>query len=143
MGRLEEVRIGPLLGEGIRGRPIAAGRLIEREHKVKKGTRRLIAILTVVGALALAPAAFAQSTGTGYGGEAGGVAGTTAQGGNDGNNNGTAGSTNHGPAATQASSSNGVLAFTGLDLALLAGGGLVLLASGVALSRLVGRQTAA
>src|SRR6266498_677952 len=141
MGCIEEVRIGPLLGEGIRGRPFSAGRLIEREHKVKKGTRRLVAILTVVGALALAPAAFAQSSGTGYGGVAGGVAGSTAQG--NGNNNGTAGKSNEGTAATEATSSNGVLAFTGLDLALLAGGGLVLLASGVALSRLVGRQSAA
>jgi hypothetical protein len=109
---------------------------------VEKGTRRLVAILTVVGALALAPAAFAQSSGTGYGGEAGGVAGQTTQGGNG--NSGVAGEKSNGnTAATQATSSNGVLAFTGLDLALLAGGGLVLLASGVALSRLVGRQTAA
>ncbi|MDX6605687.1 MAG: hypothetical protein QOD14_227 [Solirubrobacterales bacterium] len=107
------------------------------------GTRRLVVILTVVGALALAPAAFAQSSGTGYGGEAGGVAGQTAQGGNNGNNSGVAGKTASGTAATEATSSNGVLAFTGLDLALLAGGGLVLLASGVALSRLVGRHTAA
>jgi hypothetical protein len=132
-----------------------AGRLIESEHKVQKATRRLIAILSVVGvmALALAPAAFAQSSGTGYGG-ASGVAGQTTQGGSTGtspsNNSGVAGKTanggnsgNTGSAATQASSGNGVLAFTGLDLALLAGGGLVLLASGVALSRLVGRHSAA
>ena len=109
---------------------------------MEKGTRRLVAILTVVGALALAPAAFAQSSGTGYGGPAGDVAGQTAQGGNDkGNVAGTEATST--PAATQASTGNGVLAFTGLDLALLAGGGLVLLASGVALSRLVGRHTAA
>ena len=112
--------------------------MIEREHKVHKGTRRLVAILTVVAALALAPAAFAQSTGTGYGG----IAGQTAQGSKDKSgvaaNNG-----NDGTAATQATSSNGVLAFTGLDLALLAGGGLVLLGSGLALSRLVGRSSAA
>ena len=103
-----------------------------------KGTRRLVAILTVVAALALAPAAFAQSTGTGYGG----IAGQTAQGSKD--KSGVAGNNgNDGTAATQATSSNGVLAFTGLDLALLAGGGLVLLASGMALSRLVGRSSAA
>jgi hypothetical protein len=126
-----------------------AGRLIEREHKVEKGTRRLVAILTVVGALALAPAAFAQSSGVGYGGAAGGVAGQTAQGGsNPTGNSGVAGATKNGgngngTAATEASNGNGVLAFTGLDLALLAGGGLVLLASGVALSRLVGRHSAA
>lgn len=106
---------------------------------MEKGTRRLVAILTVVAALALAPAAFAQSTGTGYGG----IAGQTAQGSKD--KSGVAGNDeNGGPVATQATtSSNGVLAFTGLDLALLAGGGLVLLASGVALSRLVGRSSAA
>jgi hypothetical protein len=34
------------------------------------------------------------------------------------------------------------LAFTGLDLVLIAGGGLVLLAGGVALSRLVARHPA-
>jgi hypothetical protein len=114
--------------------------MIEREHKVEKGTRRLVAILTVVAALALAPAAFAQSTGTGYGG----IAGQTAQGSKDKSGvAGNSGGNGNGPTATQASTSNGVLAFTGLDLALLAGGGLVLLASGVALSRLVGRQTTA
>jgi hypothetical protein len=121
------------------------GRLIESELKVQKGTRRLIAILTVVGALALAPAAFAQSSGTGYGGVSG-VAGQTTQGNNSGGGNGVAGTTDNGDpgsAATHATSGNGVLAFTGLDLALLAGGGLVLLASGVALSRLVGRHSAA
>jgi hypothetical protein len=105
---------------------------------VDKGTRRLVAIFTVVAALALAPAAFAQSTGTGYGG----IAGQTAQGSKD--KSGVAGNDGtDGTAATQASTSNGVLAFTGLDLALLAGGGLVLLASGMALSRLVGRSSAA
>jgi len=122
-----------------------AGRLIEREHKVEKGTRRLVAIITVVGALALAPAAFAQSSGTGYGGEAGGVAGATQNGSNGSDNSGVAGTkaNDSSTAATQASNGNGVLAFTGLDLALLAGGGLVLLASGVALSRMVGRHSAA
>ena len=121
--------------------------MIESEHIVEKATRRLIAILSVVGvmALAMAPAAFAQSSGAGYGGEAGGVAGQTTQGNNGGNGgaNGVAGTTTHGTAASNASEGNGVLAFTGLDLALLAGGGLVLLASGVALSRLVGRHSAA
>jgi hypothetical protein len=105
---------------------------------LEKGTRRLVAILTVVGALALAPTALAQAPSTGTGYPQGGVAGAT-QGGN--NNSGP--QPNEAPAATQATSSNGVLAFTGLDLVLLAGGGLVLLASGVALSRLVSRHTAA
>jgi hypothetical protein len=110
---------------------------------MKKGTRRLIACVTVIGALALAPAAFAQSTGTGYAGP-GGVAGQVQTGGNDGNNN----SGNHGKVAgTTAASqgtdnSNGVLAFTGLDLALIAGGGLILLAGGMGLSRIVARNPA-
>lgn len=113
---------------------------------MEKATKRLIAILAVVGvvALALAPAALAQSSGTGYGGQAGGVAGQTQQG-NNGGGGGVAGKTQtgtNGNAASEASGGNGVLAFTGLDLALLAGGGLVLLASGVALSRLVGRHSA-
>lgn len=107
---------------------------------MKKGTRRLIASVTVIGVLALAPAAFAQSTGTGYGGESQ-VAGTVASGGSGGNNgsNDVAGSTAQ---SAEPGSSSGVLAFTGLDLALIAGGGLVLLAGGMALSRIVARHPA-
>jgi hypothetical protein len=106
---------------------------------MKKATRRLIACVTVIGALALAPAAFAQSTGTGYSGP-GGVAGEVQTGGSDGNNNGKVAATT---AASQATDdSSGVLAFTGLDLALIAGGGLVLLAGGVGLSRIVARHPA-
>jgi hypothetical protein len=122
--------------------------LIESECKVEKGTRRLIVMLTVVGVLTLAPAAFAQSSGSGYGGQAGGVAGTVGTGGGGGvagqsstggkDGNGVAGTS----AASETSNSNGVLAFTGLDLALIAGGGLVLLAGGVALSRIVARNPA-
>jgi hypothetical protein len=102
-------------------------------------------LLTIVGVLALAPAAVAQSTGTGYGGQAGGVAGQVQQGG--GGEQGVAGASEqggdgNGSAASSASSGNGVLPFTGLDLALIAGGGLLLLASGVALSRLVARNPA-
>jgi hypothetical protein len=112
---------------------------------MKKGTRRLIACVTVIGALALAPAAFAQSTGTGYAGP-GGVAGQVQSGGNgnNGNNNpGNQGEVAGQTAASQATdNSNGVLAFTGLDLALIAGGGLVLLAGGMALSRIVARHPA-
>jgi hypothetical protein len=118
-----------------------------------KQARRWIAVLSVVavGALVLAPAALAQSTGTGYGGESG-VAGQTGQGGGSsgvtgqttqggGNAGGVAGETTSGSGnvASQSAEGNRVLAFTGLDIALLAGGGLVLLGSGLALSRLVAR----
>jgi hypothetical protein len=104
-------------------------------------TGRLVVLLTVAGALALAPAAFAQSAGSGYGGQSG-IAGQVAQGGsgnsgNSGNGSGVAGETANGSAASDASGANGFLPFTGLDLAFLAGGGLLLLASGVVLSRTV------
>jgi hypothetical protein len=119
-------------------RPQRGKSLNESEHKVKKLTG--LTIVMVIAALALAPAAFAQSTGTGYGGTAGGVAGQVAQGGNGNNPNGTAGT---GSVATRASGNSGFLPFTGLDVALLIGGGLLLLGTGVGLSRLVGRQSAA
>ncbi|MFL5906803.1 MAG: hypothetical protein ACJ75Z_04305 [Solirubrobacterales bacterium] len=104
--------------------------------------KMMVAITAVVGVLALAPAAFAQSTGTGYAGQ-GGVAGQVQQGGEGGVAGQTAsGSNANGSAATNASGGGGVLAFTGLDLLLIAGGGLVLLVGGVALSRLVARHPA-
>lgn len=114
--------------------------------------RRWIATLAVavVSALSVAPTALAQSSGTGYGGE-GGVAGQVSQGGQasqgggPGNEGGVAGTTagGNGNAASQASpGENALLAFTGLDLALIAGGGLVLLAGGVAMRGLVDRPQA-
>jgi len=102
--------------------------------------KMVVALSVVIGILALTPAAFAQSSGTGYAGQ-GGVAGQVSQGGgsnNGGGNGKVAGTT----AASQASENNGVLAFTGLDLALIAGGGLLLLVGGVALSRMVARHPA-
>jgi hypothetical protein len=103
--------------------------------------KMVVALSVVIGILALTPAAFAQSSGTGYAGE-GGVAGQVSQGGggNEGGNGKVAGTT----AASNAtpSNNNGVLAFTGLDLALIAGGGLLLLVGGVALSRMVARHPA-
>ena len=127
-------------GIEIRGTPGAGKSLNESEHNVKKLTG--LTIVMVIAALALAPAAFAQSTGTGYGGTAGGVAGQVAQGGN-GNNDGTNGTAGTGSVATRASGNSGFLPFTGLDVALLLGGGLLLVGTGVGLSRLVGRQSAA
>src|SRR5436190_6655437 len=99
----------------------------------------MVAMTAVVGVLALTPAAFAQSTGTGYAGE-GGVAGQVSQG-----QGGVAGQTasGHSSAASNASGGGGgVLAFTGLDLVLIAGGGLILLVGGIGLSRLVARHPA-
>ena len=120
-----------------------AGRSTKREWKVEKGIRLIVAMSAVVAILALAPAAFAQSTGSGYSGE-GGVAGQVQQG-EGGVAGQTASGTNgtNGTAAANASGGGGsVLAFTGLDLALIAGGGLVLLVGGVALSRPVARHPA-
>jgi hypothetical protein len=111
-------------------------------EKVTGSIRGVCVLAAVVAVLALAPAAFAQSTGTGYGGQAGGTAGQVAEGG------GTAGVTGAGgggnAAASEASNADqgGLLAFTGLDVALIVGGGLLLLGSGVALSRLVARNPA-
>jgi hypothetical protein len=106
----------------------------------------IVAVSAAIAVLALAPTAFAQSTGTGYGGQAGGVAGQVQQGGGGGNANGVSGvagtSESGGAASSNATSGNGVLPFTGMDLALIVGGGLVLLAGGVALSRLVARNPA-
>jgi hypothetical protein len=101
----------------------------------------MVAMTAVVAILALAPAAYGQSTGTGYAGE-GGVAGQVSQGGGGVAGATASGHANNGTAASNASGGGGVLAFTGLDLALIAGGGLVLLAGGVALSRIVARHPA-
>jgi hypothetical protein len=112
------------------------------------GSIRGVCILTAVAAvLALAPAAFAQSTGTGYGGQAGGVAGQVAPGGPPSGGEGAgaaAGAPSGGAAAAEAGEAEegGLLAFTGLDVALIVGGGLLLLAGGVALSRVVARNPA-
>jgi hypothetical protein len=127
-----------------RGRPAARQVARPKEsEKVEKAIKLMVAMSAVVAILAIAPAAFGQSTDTGYAGE-GGVAGQVSQG-----EGGVAGETasghaNNGTAASSASGAGGgsVLAFTGLDLALIAGGGLVLLAGGVALSRLVARHPA-
>ena len=102
----------------------------------------MVALGAVIGILALTPAAFAQSSGTGYAGQ-GGVAGQVSQGGGgNGGGNGKVAGTTAASEATPPSNNNGVLAFTGLDLALIAGGGLLLLAGGVALSRMVARHPA-
>ena len=103
--------------------------------------RVCIGLAAVAVVFALAPAALAQeSSGAGYGGEGGGVAGQVDHG--DGGAAGQAGG--GGNAASEASNADesGLLPFTGLDVALILGGGLLLLAGGVALSRIVARNTA-
>jgi hypothetical protein len=104
----------------------------------------LTVLSSVVLVLALAPAASAQAPVTGYAGQ-GGVAGTVATPTNPGNS-GTAGAqagNNQGVAGeAQESASNDLLPFTGMDLLAIIGGGLVLLASGVLISRIVARDPA-
>lgn len=85
----------------------------------------MIAVVAVL-ALATAPAALAQSSSVDtYGGQGGN---TVAQVGDSGGSGGS-GSGSGDPSAT------GALPFTGFDLALAAGGGLLLLGAGIALSR--------
>src|SRR5829696_933350 len=108
-----------------------------------------IGLAAVAAVFALAPAALAQSSGAGYGGQGGGIAGQVAPGGPAGGapSGGAAGEATAGGGgnvASQARNPNegGLLAFTGLDVALIVGGGLLLLAGGVALSRMVARNPA-
>ena len=96
-----------------------------REYFVK--SRMILSTIVMVVALALAPAAFANNSSVGtYGGAGGEVAGSVS-GGN---------ATDPGTAASNSSA----LPFTGLDLALLAGGGLLLLLGGVGMARMAARR---
>ena len=112
----------------------------------RKALASLSALASVVFVLALVPAANAQAPVTGYGGQ-GGVAGTVA-GGNAGQSvggeraSGGSGNNGNGNVAGEAQASNDLLPFTGMDLLAIIGGGLVLLASGVLLSRIVVRDPA-
>ena len=88
---------------------------------------RGVSLVAVVATLAFAPAALAQSSAVEvYGGKGGEV--TEALG------NGGAGSAGAGAPTTSAEGGGGVLPFTGLDLAFLIGGGVVLVAVGAGLS---------
>jgi hypothetical protein len=85
--------------------------------------KRLVLILAVFGVLALPAAAIAQSSQNGYSN----VAGVSA-GGNQGGGNA--------PTAVQTTSGGGgSLPFTGLELGLVAGGGVLLLGAGFALRK--------
>ena len=97
--------------------------------------RGIVAVITVVAAMALAPAAFAQSSSVEvYGGQGGEAVGALNN--NDPTNPGTTsnpGTTAGGGASADA---GGALPFTGLDVGLLIGGGLLLIAVGAGLARL-------
>jgi hypothetical protein len=112
-------------------------------QKVEKATgsiTRGVCILAAVAAvLVLAPAAFGQIVEP-YAGTGGGTQGQVGAG-------GAAGGAAEKAAPSVASQpteadTSGLLAFTGLDVALIAGGGLLLLVGGIGLSRLVARDLA-
>jgi hypothetical protein len=95
---------------------------------------RRVSLLVVVAALFLAPSAIADPSVETYGGKGGQT--QSQLGGNDVNGGPTSGT----QSATSAGSAGGGLPFTGLDLAFMLGGGLVLLAVGASLARLVPRE---
>jgi len=100
-----------------------------RKFKVHFGAFAVVAALMLV----LAPVSFGQNSSVGtYGGSGGSVAGSVASG-TAGSGPGSAAS----PTATASSSSG--LPFTGFDVALLAGGGLLLVLGGFAMARMVAR----
>lgn len=89
-------------------------------------SRMILSTIVLVVALALAPAAFANNSSVGtYGGQGGEVAGSVA------------GGEASDPGAAENSSA---LPFTGLDLELLAGGGLLLLLGGFGMARMAARR---
>ena len=101
-----------------------------RKVKLHFGAFAVVAALMLV----LAPVSFGQNSSVGtYGGSGGSVAGSVASG-SAGSGSGSAAS----PTAT-ASSSSSALPFTGFDVALLAGGGLLLVLGGFAMARMVAR----
>jgi hypothetical protein len=100
--------------------------------------KRLALIMAVVAvAFAAAAPAYGQSAvGDAYGGNGGGILGAVSNGG--GNGGGSGGSTpvsTPAPAQVQVTAESGSLPFTGLDLGLLAVGGIVLVGVGVGLRR--------
>ncbi|HET6830657.1 MAG TPA: hypothetical protein VFH44_04830 [Solirubrobacterales bacterium] len=90
-------------------------------------SRMILSTIVLVVALALAPAAFAGNSSVGtYGGQGGEVAGSVT------------GGDPADPGSEAANSS--ALPFTGLDLELLAGGGLLLLLGGFGMARMAARR---
>lgn len=95
--------------------------------------KRLALIMAVVAVVltATVPAYAADSVGDAYGGRGGGILGAVGQGG--GGNSG--GETTPAPNQVQVASTGSTLPFTGLDLGLLAIGGIALVGVGVGLRR--------
>ena len=94
-------------------------------------TRMILSTMVLVVGLALAPAALANSSSVEtYGGQGGEVAGSVSSG----------GPTDLGATADADADSSSALPFTGLDLELLAGGGLLLLLGGFGMARMVARR---
>jgi hypothetical protein len=98
--------------------------------------KRLALIMAVVAVAltATVPAYGASSVGDAYGGRGGGILGAVEQGGGNGGGGSSPAST-PAPAQVQVASTESTLPFTGLDLGLLAIGGIALVGVGVGLRR--------
>lgn len=93
-------------------------------------SRMILSTIVMVVALAFAPAAFASNSSVGtYGGQGGEVAGSV-----------SGGSASEPGASSGAAANSSALPFTGLDLKLLAGGGLVLLLGGFGMARMAAHR---
>lgn len=101
--------------------------------------KRLALIMAVVAVVFTsgAPAYAASSVGDAYGGNGGGILGAVENGGGNtgGNGGGSQPASTPAPATVQVASSESTLPFTGLDLGLLAIGGIALVGVGVGLRR--------
>lgn len=93
-----------------------------------KRTTKILGLATVIVALAFAPAAMAQNASSaGYGGQGSDLVAISGSGGSGGS-------------GTTSESDGGSLPFTGLDVGLAAGGGLLLLLIGLGMSRAISRE---
>lgn len=91
----------------------------------------ILSTMVLIAGLALAPAAFADNASVGtYGGQGGEVAGSVSGG----------EATDQGSGQVAEASNSSALPFTGLDLELLAGGGLLLLLGGFGMARMAARR---
>jgi hypothetical protein len=89
--------------------------------------KTLVIVCAIAGVLALPTAALAQSSMNGYSNVAGVPAGGSGP---------AAGGGNNAPVAVQQTGGSGSLPFTGLEIGLVAGGGVLLLGAGLMLRRL-------